>query len=286
MLCGTILFKWILLFITAAIVRGKQQQSELCEAVDKSCRKKSPDECQMKYYKLNSTGCRDLTFSYNSVTTEGNIGTVKIETYHYNWLSYKQTGFNVSFGDIVWSRMKFRFKQEGNELKNTCREFYMSENSTLKSFFYDCLWSNEGYEGKTFNFEYEMSTSQVSLYKKYTFRVPLSKNIEETTDLKNWEIFLFTEMFTNVFGLTTIILHWQPVPSRFSTNLYSVTVFSNDSGHPEVLFSTDVTCHSVEDCKFNYNKWHGSVQFGVQPLSLSNKSDFYMSKTIVFHLGE
>lgn len=288
--CTILLWKYLLLFLALGgqntdFAYSVLQQSHLCKAMDMPCGKGNCDECQMKYYKLNSTDCRDLTFSYDSVTAENKLDAIQIQSYHYDMFSYKQTGFNLTFVNISWSSMKFRFKQEGNEMKNTCREFHMSSNSTIKNLFYDCLWSNESYEGKTFSFEYETRTNNVMSYKKYFFRVPFAKNIDEKTDLANWEIFVFTEFIKNVFGLTTLILHWQPLPEKFSINTYNITVFSNDFGQPKVTLYTKVTCNNIEECKFHYNKWYGSVQFGVQPIPF-NESDCLISKTIVFHLGK
>lgn len=261
------------------------QQSHLCQIGDMPCEPGKDGICLMKYFKLNSTDCRDMTFDSKSDATGNTLGSVEIKPYVFNLFSYKQTAFNLTFSNVTWENFKFRFKQEGNEMKNTCREFHMTPNSTISSMFYDCVWSNERYEGKSFIFEYEAQNSKHSFYKKYFFQVPFAKNIDDTTVLDHLEIFLLVEQHRNAFGLNTFILQWEPLPEKYSINAYNVSVFTNNSGRLEVVHYTKITCDNKEMCKYHYHKWFGKVQFGIQPYCL-NKSDCLLSTSVVFHLGK
>lgn len=263
-------------------------QSGLCQPMDMPCDVQNPETCRMKYYKLNSSECSGLTFEEYPSTNDASLGKVELKTYYYDFLSaYKVTAFNVTFSDIHWNHLKFRFKQDGNELKNTCREFTILNNATLTDLFYDCLWSNESYEGKSFYFEYQAKNDTASVYRKYVFKVPIAKNINENnTDLTKWELFVFVETVRSGFGLVTFTLHWQPLPERFLINDYNVTVISNDSGSPQIIDSNNVTCNNYDECVYTCNKWYGNVQFWVQPICGNHSEECFTAKTQVFLLGK
>lgn len=263
--------------------------SALCESTDLPCKPENPNACRMKYFKLNSTECRDLTFGGKqpSKSEVESLGTVELRSFFYNILSYKMTAFNVTFSNINWKHLKFRFKQIGNDLKNTCREFFILTNASVSDMFYDCIWSNETYEGKPFFFEYEASNDLLKVYKKFSFRVPYARNIDETlTDIKDWEMFSYVESVSvsNGLGPTVFYLNWQPFPQKFSVDSYNVSVMTSDSDTQHVIHSINVKCNNVTECSYMYSKWYGTVQFGVQPIC----KDTLCSTTtsLVFQVGE
>lgn len=279
----------LIILFNIKLVHLISHQSQLCEPRDLTCGyENNVETCRMKYYKLNSSECKELAFDESAANKDVSLGNVELKTYHYDInKSYKSTAFNISLSNIHWKQLKFRFKQDGNEMKNTCRELQILNNATLADLFYDCLWSNESYEGKSFYFEYEARNDTTSTYRKYIFRVPYAKSMnDEVTQLTNWELFAFVEVVKSCFGLTTFILHWQPLPEKFFTHDYNVSVISNDSGIIQLLDSNNVTCHKYGECQFTYNKWYGNVQFWIQPMCNSNSSYCFTTKTQVFLLGK
>ncbi|KAL0274574.1 UNVERIFIED_CONTAM: hypothetical protein PYX00_002675 [Menopon gallinae] len=278
----------LLLLSKVSPCRSLASASSLCESTDLPCKPENPSACQMKYFRLNSTECRDLTFDGKQTSrSDGDpLGTVELKSFFYNILSYKMTAFNVTFSDIKWKHLKFRFKQIGNDMKNTCREFFVLANATVSDMFYDCIWSNETYEGKPFFFEYEASNELLKIYKKFSFHVPYAKNVDEAlTNVKDWETFSYVEAvsFSNGLGPTTFFLNWQPLPQKFSVDSYNVSIMSSDAGTLQVVHSINITCKNITECNYMYSKWYGTVQFGVQPIC----KDTICSTTtsLVFQVG-
>jgi hypothetical protein len=73
--------------------------------------------------------------------------------------------------------LRFRFRQQGYDKKQFCREFRVFSEHYIPELFYDCLWTKSNYEGTPFTFEYEAASTHHSEVRRYVTMLPFYKNI-------------------------------------------------------------------------------------------------------------
>jgi len=73
--------------------------------------------------------------------------------------------------------LRFRFRQDGYDKKQFCRELRVSSEYYIPELFYDCLWTNSNYEGTPFTFEYEAESVHHTEARRYVTLLPFYKDI-------------------------------------------------------------------------------------------------------------
>lgn len=258
-------------------------RSSLCVRNNAPC---APDgSCNMVYYPVNSSACADLLFeTQKTPLNQLSLGKVHLNSYLYKDRTYTQTAFNVSFSSVNWTEMKFRFMQDGNKGKNTCRQFIRSANSSVDAVSYDCIWSNERYESKSFIFEYEARSGNFVESAKFAFKVPLANGLEPEYPKEERRLFAYVETIPTHLGRTIFNVFWPPA-SELDVDCYKVYVFYNDSGAEAVMYSKDVCGCENNLCAYTTQMWYGSIRFGLQPV-FQNGVEGFISKTQYFDLGK
>lgn len=254
-------------------------RSHLCVKSNAPC--SSDGLCTMFYFPVNSSHCGDLPFtSVKTSITQLTLGSVRINTYLYEDRSYSQTAFNLTFADIKWTTMKFRIMQNGNRGKNTCRQFTRTEDSSPSTIAYDCIWSDEGYEGKPFIFDYQAETNEKTEAARVVFNVPLTPESKDESRLLT-----YVEAIPLGLARTQFHLFWPQLPEKMQVKFYRVYVFFNDSGTESVLHTSKVDHCKANLCFFDTHKWFGEISFGVVPV-FENDVEGTISRTQYFDLGE
>lgn len=98
-----------------------------------------------------------------------------------------------------------RFKQVQFGPKCMCRDFYIAQEAIVPShtvLYYDCPWSDAGYEGQVVNFEFEYGNNKMAVGKKYTFTVPKHEELSKCN--KKCAVMIF---LTHTEYHTTLQIH-------------------------------------------------------------------------------
>lgn len=201
------------------------------------------DNCSMIYYHFTAEECQSSEFE-GDPDLNNSLGKVKLIPYiNVQQKAHLTTAFNVTFTDMLWTRMRMRFFREPStpdEIKpQSCREFMIPADHKNSTLFYDCLWNNYTYESTTYHFQYFIILPDDSRYLyKYVFCVPSHNNRENSTPLAKWELFLMVDISV----LPILRLRIQCAPPRYNVTIYTVELrrSSKPEGNDWVVASYDL----------------------------------------------
>ncbi|XP_071450531.1 uncharacterized protein [Hetaerina americana] len=247
---------------------------KLCDQSFNSCSMQFPQytlgnqDCRMEVYNVNNGACSSIPMA---IPNRGEVsGKILLQSYFFQDELYTQTGFNVTFLDFDWKSITMRYTQNGNPGKNSCRVFHFSDEFLKRkptSLFYDCLWSHNDYEEKTFNFEYTATNDVSATYRKSVFTVPRRDKINpDVTQLKNWQVFLYVDITESPF----VILKAQTLPDFYNVFTYNVKVYSGSDRNYSVKNERNITVRRGENeltFEWNLGIFPGNYFFTVKPVS-------------------
>jgi len=240
------------LSISAAVnVVSGAANSSYCSNSNVSCSSQllylnaSDSACSVVVY--SPSDCANWTFIADGFSPE--LGSVALKTYSYKENGHEYAVFNVTFTDIKWKSLRFRFRQHGYDKKQFCREFRVSSEYYIPELFYDCLWTKSEYEGTPFTFEYQAESVRHTEVRRYVTLLPFYKDIEPSTTLQNWTSFLYVD----TSDLPFLRVRWQQVPLRFGVQNYSVEMFRKSEGSEMNLLASEVVHGTDDNRELSYN---------------------------------
>ncbi|KAF4522867.1 hypothetical protein B566_EDAN012802 [Ephemera danica] len=171
--------------------------------------------CFMEYLYRDSTECSNLKFDGKDGEFPGHMS---LNTYYFTKdIIYHQTAFNLSFTNINWKSLQFRYQRVGEENINYCRKYKLSPDITVDPNFvlyHDCLMSDNKYEKFTYHLEVELD----GIFRKYTFIVPHHENIDPTK-LKNKNPNVEVFMYIDITDPHNIVLNFELLDDVPSYNI-------------------------------------------------------------------
>lgn len=233
-----------------AVVLGAADYNSYCSNYSVSCSSQlfylnaSDSACSVVAY--SPSDCANWIFTADGFSTE--LGSVALETYPYEENGWVFAVFNVTFTDIKWTSLRFRFRQHGYDNKQFCREFRVSSEYYIPKLFYDCRWTRSNYEGTPFTFEYEAESVHRTEARRYVTLLPFYKDIEPSTTLQNWTSFLYIDTSESPF----LTARWQQVPLRFGVQNYSLKMFRKLEGSEMNLQASAVVRGTDDNRELSY----------------------------------
>ncbi|XP_047029571.1 uncharacterized protein LOC124637274 [Helicoverpa zea] len=235
------------------------------------------DSCRMKVFPQNSHECGSMTFGPISRNTH--IGGVTLKPYNIAVEQYEGLGstfivnhtvLNITFSNIKWTTMKFRFQDKYRDQKNHCSNIMISNKITLDDksvLFYDCYWpKTDRSDGQSHMFDFEATAADGSVNRgQYYFKVPSADMLSPTTTEEQWKPFIYIEFFP-----TLMRLHVMPPPRRLNIPAFGIKVVSGiDKNNQEVKASASIMTNSTDEeviYDYNFVGANGSFSFEVTPL--------------------
>ncbi|KPJ16552.1 hypothetical protein RR48_08143 [Papilio machaon] len=194
--------------------------SQLCDNKTRSCTTQilghdyTEDSCQLEYFKPDSPACRAMDFA--PISPNDHIGGVSLKPYSLQYdhvtplgtvYTVNHTVLNITFSNIKWKTMKFRFqfsKQKNSD--NHCRNIVISNNVTINDqsmFYYDCYWpiSDGNPNGQSHILDFEATDDVVVNRGQYYFNIPTPQMLI----CASWLITLRPESVHNLHDLEATI---------------------------------------------------------------------------------
>ncbi|KPJ15524.1 Nucleolar complex protein 3-like [Papilio machaon] len=211
------------------------------------------DSCQLEYFKPDSPACRAMDFA--PISPNDHIGGVSLKPYSLQYdhvtplgtvYTVNHTVLNITFSNIKWKTMKFRFqfsKQKNSD--NHCRNIVISNNVTINDqsmFYYDCYWpiSDGNPNGQSHILDFEATDDVVVNRGQYYFNIPtpqmltkklkeVEKELLETEARENSEARKkqLTEVTKTVFHIYFRILKTAPKSQLLEAVLNGLAKFSH-----------------------------------------------------------
>ncbi|CAH0691678.1 unnamed protein product [Spodoptera exigua] len=227
------------------------------------------DTCRMKVFPPDSQECGAMTFGPLSPNTH--IGGVTLKPYivtmRHNTFYVNHTVLNITFSNIKWKTMKFRFQDKYRETKNHCRTITISNDITIDDesvLFYDCYWpKTDDRDGQSHTLDFEAVADDKTVNRgKYYFNIPSAEMLSLTTTEDRWKPFIYIEIFNSIMRL-----HIMPPPRQLKINAYRIRVVTL-GGRRDVQSSRVPLNNNTEEVTYDYNfvGMNGSVSFVVTPL--------------------
>lgn len=214
------------------------QRYQLCEnntKITRSCTTQILGEdysdessCKVEYIPPNSSDCID---NFGPITWNDKIGGVSLRPYiipvvHQDESSRYTTNYtvlNITFTNIKWKTMKFRFRKFMN-VESHCRNIVISNDVTINDqsmLYYDCYWSltNGDYSGHSHMLDFEATDDVVVNRGRYSFNIPTAEMLSTTISEADWKPFVYVEILT-----TSMKLHIMPPPSQLKIDSYRIEV--------------------------------------------------------------
>lgn len=214
------MFKFIILVLfSASLLTTVVCYRELCSSKElqvQSCSKQllgneTEDEslCSVHFYPTNSSQCKAMPFS--AISDNPALGEVRLKPYFWDYNNehlYNFTVFNISFTDINWRTMRFRFERNGSNdsIKNHCRKIDIDKDVVLQKqwyLYYDCHWSmqHENYAGENYIFDYEAEGEAGITRGRFYFTVPDTDSLAPDVKFESWQPFVYVEIKTTAIKL-------------------------------------------------------------------------------------
>ncbi|XP_026735093.1 uncharacterized protein LOC113498993 [Trichoplusia ni] len=233
------------------------------------------DMCKMKVYQPDSPECGAMTFGPLSPNTH--IGGVVLKPYimtmlHYdniNPFAMNHTVLNITFNNIKWKTMKFRFQDKYRDMKNHCRNIMISNDVTIDDqsvLYYDCYWpKTDDKDGQSHILDFEATTDDGSVNRgQYYFNIPSAEMLSLTTTEERWKPFIYIEIFPGVMRL-----HIMPPPRQLKITAYHIKVVTTTKETVREVKATTIRLMNNTDevtYDFNFVGSNGSFSFVVKPL--------------------
>lgn len=234
------------------------------DSVSCSCQLPYSNSCMVASFLPSD--CAKWTFNIGGFSPS--LGSLVLKNWPSLMASYQYSVFNVTFIDIKWTSLRFRFMQHGYYNKYFCREFHVSSEYNIPELFYDCRWTKSEYEGTPFTFEYEARNSQHTEARRYVMKLPFYANIEPGTKLQNWTSFLYTDESESPL----LTAKWQQAPSHFGVQKYRLQVFRKVEGSEINLQASEVIQGTNEghELSFNFDTFPASGVYHFEVCILSD----------------
>lgn len=236
------------------------------------------DFCKIQVYPQDSLECSAMKFESVPTEMHSNIGGVTLKPYIipivYNKdsipLILEHTVMNISFTNIKWKSMKFRFQDKYKTTKNHCRNIVISNDFTVDNqsvLYYDCYWPKVDHkEGQSHILDFEATAEDLSIYRgQYYFNIPSPQMLSLTTTEEKWKPFIYVEILED-----RLRVHITPPPPQLKIYGYFIKVITScGKGKPCTITShkknlqkyTDEVTHD-----YKYIGVNGTVVFVVTPV--------------------
>uniref|UniRef100_A0A1B6KDR1 SEFIR domain-containing protein n=1 Tax=Graphocephala atropunctata TaxID=36148 RepID=A0A1B6KDR1_9HEMI len=150
--------------------------------------------CLMRYINATSKACTESEFTGGVDLTES-YGSVNLTPYAWFNGGFIFPTFNITFRNIKWKRLRFRFVKVGEDSAQICREFVVSDDvdpSSIISF--DCLWGNGATAEEFYKFQFMLTTrSGYQLLYTYLLQVPADSDVESNIPPHKYRLFTLLE---------------------------------------------------------------------------------------------
>lgn len=140
----------------------------------------------------------------------------------------KATAFNLSISDINFHRLVTRYQNIDDKSKSACRHVQLYGNASQpvpKELYVSCPFTDATYEGSSYRLEYLVTGENYVYGKKYIFRVPQHKFIEDGVEIEMFAPF----MYVDVTDSPNLVLHVQLLPPTYNVTEYKVWLIKNDT---------------------------------------------------------
>ncbi|XP_045536526.1 uncharacterized protein LOC106709208 [Papilio machaon] len=231
--------RYLFYFVFICYMQYVMGYSQLCDNKTRSCTTQilghdyTEDSCQLEYFKPDSPACRAMDFA--PISPNDHIGGVSLKPYSLQYdhvtplgtvYTVNHTVLNITFSNIKWKTMKFRFqfsKQKNSD--NHCRNIVISNNVTINDqsmFYYDCYWpiSDGNPNGQSHILDFEATDDVVVNRGQYYFNIPTPQMLSPTATINEWKPFIYIEILTDKMKL-----HVVPPPSHLKVTAYEIAVF-------------------------------------------------------------
>ncbi|RVE44703.1 hypothetical protein evm_010661 [Chilo suppressalis] len=179
--------------------------------------------CQVEHYAPDSPKCKYMDFG--PVKTNTQIGGVSLKPYLLDegHSSLNFTVLNITFTNIKWKTMKFRF-QPTNAQRNHCRNIILSNNFTIDDrsiLYYDCYWSytDGDYNNTSHILDFVATDGSTENRGQYYFNIPTMQMLSTNVTEDEWKPFLYIETLPSVLRL-----HIMPPPDQLKIISYKIEV--------------------------------------------------------------
>ncbi|XP_049873013.1 uncharacterized protein LOC126371723 [Pectinophora gossypiella] len=230
------------------------------------------DSCTIETFPANSQECKKMQFS--PIDSNAFIGGVNLKPYI---LSDRQSGYsvnytvlNITFTNIKWKTMKFRFQlAKPKHLQNHCRNIVLSNEVTVNDqsvLYYDCYWSTTdgNYTGQSHYLDFEATDeNRVVNRGQYYFNIPSAQMLSPTVTEEEWLPFLYLEILND-----RMRLHINPPPPQLNIAGYEIKVMKEADKGTQVDKVTILKLkNTTKDVMYDYSLLNnGSYNFVVTPL--------------------
>ncbi|CAB3261144.1 unnamed protein product [Arctia plantaginis] len=236
------------------------------------------DFCKIKVYPSDSQECGAMKFKSLSNNVNGNIGGVTLKPYIMSVTrddslvpySVNHAVLNISFTNIKWKTMKFRFQNKYRNIKNHCRNIMIANDFTVDDksvLYYDCYWAKtDEKDGQSHMLDFEATTEDKSINRgQYYFNIPTAEMLSPTTTEERWKPFMYVEILQD-----RLRVHIMPPPPQLEIRSYQLKVVTTcGKGNSCSVKSTNLPLKYRSDevtYDYNYVGVNGSVNFIVTPL--------------------
>lgn len=239
---GSSLYFALFLYSCLHFVAGnKQDFSQLCqENIQRTLRCSTQltgpdgemadsDKCKVEYYASDSAECRTMNFGpfKSDKPFNADIGGVSLRPYvvdAHGQKNFNYTVLNITFTNIKWKTMKFRFHDPNRLNSYHCRNIVISNDVTIDDrsvLYYDCYWSytDGSYNGSSHFLDFEASDDTSTNRGQYIFNIPNMQTLSTTVTENEWKPFLYIEILSSVLRL-----HIMPPPPQVNITGYKIEV--------------------------------------------------------------
>ncbi|KAJ2948897.1 hypothetical protein O0L34_g5829 [Tuta absoluta] len=280
-----LLFCVFLVFVETEAGSGRYTGDSLCGNITERARACATqilghsdadiDSCTIE---IPYTGkCNKMNFS--PIESGVDIGGVRLQPYI--WLDtsagvwVNRTVLNITFTNIKWKTMKFRFQQRKNGLKssqneerNHCRNIVLSNDLMVNDqsvLYYDCYWSipDGNYSGQSHILDFEASDDKNVNRGQYYFNIPSAKVLSPTVKEEEWVPFLYIDILND-----RMRLHINPPPPQLNITGYQIKVMKEaDKGTNIDKIIILKLKNATKEMTYDYSLLNnGSYHFVVIPL--------------------
>ncbi|CAG9786546.1 unnamed protein product [Diatraea saccharalis] len=224
---------FLLIFLCRYAAAHQNKYSKFCKENDRksiSCNSQlsgqQPIEsnvCTVEHYAPDSPKCKYMDFG--PFQTNTHIGGVSLKPYLLDegLSSTNFTVLNITFTNIKWKTMKFRF-QPTNYQSNHCRNIILSNDFPIDDqsiLYYDCYWSftDGDYNNTSHILDFIANDGTEENRGQYYFNIPTVQMLSPNVTENEWKPFLYIETLPSVLRL-----HIMPPPVQLKISGYKIEI--------------------------------------------------------------
>lgn len=236
------------------------------------------DLCTIGTYPANSQECGAMKFK--SVSSNGNqyIGGVTLRPHKMAYThtdsvapyTVNYTVLNITFSNIKWKKMRFRFQDKYRNSNNHCSNITISSNLTVNDqsvLYYDCYWpKSDDRDGQSHMLDFEATAEDSSVNRgQYYFNIPSAEMLSLTTTEEKWRPFIYVEILEG-----KLRIHIVPPPPQLVISAYRIKVITTCGKDKPCSTKSDTISlnNNIDEVTHDYNYMgvNGTVVFEVTPL--------------------